>query len=223
VAVQTIHLDGFDAGQHLASERQHFDDLRQAPRPVCLYYVCDPCVVLGRNNRADRWVHEDAARADGIPVLRRFSGGGAVYLDRGVLCYSFIVPRRLLDELTTGGLQQETTTARYIGFFRRLIISGLGRGGEGYHPTGASDISLNGRKISGNAQRIAAGLVLHHGTLLLRCPLAAIERYLPIPPDRPGISHAAHVTGLAEEGRPHTSAELMSWLTAAFTAALEPA
>jgi lipoate-protein ligase A len=223
VAVQGIHLDGFDARHHLARERDLFDRLRRAPRAACLFFSCDPCIVLGRNNRAHEWVHQDAAEADGIPVLRRFSGGGTVYLDRDVLNYSFIVPRRLLDELARHRHAQEAVTARYIRFFRHLIVSALSRGGAGYSLTGASDISLNGRKVSGNAQRIAATLVLHHGTLLMRCPLAAIERYLPIPPDRPGISHARHITGLAEEGRAHSLTELATWLSESLSDALAPA
>jgi lipoate-protein ligase A len=156
-----------------------------------------------------------------VPLLRRFSGGGAVYHDLDNLNYSFIVPKARLASLLPSPPTSSGPT-QYIDFFRGIVIRALERGGGGYAPAGVSDITLHGRKISGNAQRIAANLVLHHGTLLLRCPLAAIERYLPVPPNRPGIEHRGFVTGLHEEGREHSMDELRQWLTAELRQALEP-
>ncbi|MBN2082203.1 hypothetical protein JW859_08340 [bacterium] len=194
-------LPGYSIEDHLAHERQRFDQARIAAHGWCLFYVCDPCVVLGSSNEPAKWVHTDRASADGLPVLKRCSGGGTVYLDRDVLNYSFILPRTALDEICRAtGLDGLATTSRYIAFFRQLVIGALADAGGIYSATGISDISLNGRKISGNAQRIASTTVLHHGTIMFRCPLAAIERYLPIPPDRPGVDHAGFLTGLAEEG-----------------------
>jgi lipoate-protein ligase A len=207
-----------DPQANLAFEEALFNRLRSAPEPACLFYVNDPCIVLGRGNVAQQWVHLAAAAADAVPVLRRFSGGGAVYLDHGVLNFSFCMPKTML-----AGPAQPTAIAagpqRYIDFFRGVVIRALSRGGAGYSATGVSDISLGGRKISGNAQRIAANLVLHHGTLLLHCPLAEIERFLRVPPNRAGVPHRGFVTGLREEGRLHTQATLREWLAAEFEAA----
>jgi lipoate-protein ligase A len=146
-----------------------------------------------------------------VPVLRRFSGGGTVYHDLDNLNFSFLVPKKHLEDRFAPGAPDGPR--QYIDFFRSVIVAALSRGGTGYSATGVSDVSLNGRKVSGNAQRIASNLVLHHGTLMRRCPLAAISRYLPIPPDRPGVPHERFVTGLAEEGREHSEGELMSWLS----------
>ena len=88
---------------------------------------------------------------------------------------------------------------QYIAFFRSLIICALPPLGE-FAATGLSDISYRGCKVSGNAQRIASSVVLHHGTLMLRCPLERIERYLPVPPNRPGVPHRGFVGGLTELG-----------------------
>jgi lipoate-protein ligase A len=190
-----IDRDGFDPAANLAYEEALFQDARSWPRPLLLFYVNDHCVVLGRANAESDWVDAEACAADGIPVLRRFSGGGTVYHDRDNLNYSFILPRRLLDAAVgTPGVHA------YIAYFRQLVIRALGTLCGEFTETGVSDISLRGRKVSGNAQRIASNIVLHHGTLMLRCPVDAIERYLPVPPNRPGVAHRGFVSGLHELG-----------------------
>lgn len=226
----TIELGGRDAAANLAYEEALFHALRGQPRPVALFYVNDPCVVLGRGNSVEQWIDAAACAADGVPVLRRFSGGGTVYHDGDNLNYSFCLPRSWLDaaarpgsaplrggEMTGAGVCP-TGIQRYIGFFRRLVIDALERGSGqgGYTESGVSDISLNGAKVSGNAQRIAADIVLHHGTLMLRCPLSALERYLPVPPNRPGVPHRGFVSGLHEQGRTHSLDELRGWLATEF-------
>ena len=92
-----ITHEGFVAAANLAYEETLFNDARSWPRPLLLFYVNDPCVVLGRANATAQWVDAAACAVDGVPVLRRFSGGGTVYHDRDNLNYSFIVPRRWLD------------------------------------------------------------------------------------------------------------------------------
>jgi lipoate---protein ligase len=198
------YLGGYDPAANLAYEERLFERLRACPAPAVLCYINGPCVVLGRGNEPEQWANLAAAAADGVPVLRRFSGGGAVYQDERVLNFSFILPKFLLGERGVSGGPQT-----YIDMFRQLVIAALAETGGAFSPGGISDVLLNGRKVSGNAQRISKELVLHHGTLLLKCPLAEIERYLPIPPNRPGVAHATFITGLAEEGLPVTPAEVM--------------
>ena len=217
--VAVIRLPGHSVERNLAYEQRCFNDLRDAPRPICLFYVNAPCVVLGRNNPEALWVNTEACRRDNIPIMRRFSGGGTVYHDLDNLNFSFLVPRTQLDQHPQ--LAGRSGPRAYIDFFRALIVEALSHGGPGYSATGISDVSLNGKKVSGNAQRIAASLVLHHGTIMQRCPLAAIERYLPVPPDRPGRPHREFVTGLVEEGRMHSRVELMDWLAGALAGALQ--
>jgi lipoate-protein ligase A len=197
--VQTLMLSGHDPQANLDEERRLFEAARREPAPLCLFYVNNPCIIMGRNNVLEQWVNQQAADADGVPVLRRFSGGGAVYHDLDVLNYSFIVPRVDLER-QAGRIESTSLANKYIALFIGLLVRALTRLAPGFTAARLSDVNLNGRKVSGNAQRIAKEVVLHHGTLLTRCPLAEIERYLPLPPDRPGISHADFVTGLAEEG-----------------------
>jgi lipoate---protein ligase len=213
-----LRRDATEPQANLDYEERLFNNLRAKPEPACLFYVNSRCIVLGRGNAAEQWVRLDAALADGVPLLRRFSGGGAVYHDWRVLNFSFIMPKSILD-----GAEPSSTMVpgpiRYIDYFRRIVIRALSRSGDGFSATGVSDVSLNGRKISGNAQRIASNLVLHHGTLLMQCPLAEIERYLQLPPNRPGIAHRDFVTGLLEEGRALQEEQLQLWLAEEFNAA----
>lgn len=224
MGLRIINFAGNDPQQQLEFEEQLFRQVQTSQQPACLFYSSEPCIVLGRNNRAEEWVHTAHAAADDLPVLRRITGGGAVFLNRDVLNFSFTVPRSQLEAgCRAGGQMNGPMSARYIAFFRQLIICALQRGGGEFTASGTSDISLNGRKISGNAQRISARAALHHGTLLLRCPLAQFERYLLIPPDRPGVPHRQFVSGLAEQGYSQSPAQLQDWLAAelAFALAVE--
>jgi lipoate---protein ligase len=201
------YLGGRDPRANLAYEERLFAHLRFNPAPALLFYINSPCVILGRSNEPELWAHSAQAQADGMPVLRRFSGGGAVYQNEHVLNFSFILPKSLLG---ARGIAEGPQA--YIDLFRGIISAALAVGGGSFTPGGVSDILLNGRKVSGNAQRISKELVLHHGTLMLECPLAEIERYLPIPPNRPGIAHRGFVTGLAEEGLAAQPGQAALWL-----------
>ena len=210
-----IDRDGYDSQSNLAYEEALFHDARSWPRPLLLFYVNDPCVVLGRANPESEWIDAASCAADGIPVLRRFSGGGTVYHDRDNLNYSFIVPRNRIDQAV-----ERPGVHAYIAFFRQLVIRGLANASDQFSETSLSDISLKGYKVSGNAQRIASNIVLHHGTLMLRCPLAAIERYLPVPPNRTGVAHRGFVGGLHELGLTCSMEEIKQWIAAEFRSSL---
>lgn len=216
-----LHLGpGRDVVANLEFEQRLFEHCSDTGRPACLFYVNNPCIVLGRSNQPSEWVRQELAEAEGIPVVKRFSGGGTVYHDNDNLNYSFIVPRSKLNELCGLAGEGALNTKVYIDFFRGLVIRALSIGGSGFCASGTSDISLNGLKISGNAERIGRRAVLHHGTLMLKCPLAAIERYLPQPPDRPSVSHADFITGLSEQGYTHGMDQLQEWLAQEFERSL---
>jgi lipoate---protein ligase len=129
-----------------------------------LVYVNDPCVVVGRNQNP--WTEVSAG--SGLPVLRRVSGGGAVYHDRGNLNWSLIVPRSRHDRGAELAL-----VAR--------ALEGLGIETEP-GPRGGLFVAAagpwKGAKVSGTARRISATRVLHHGTLLVDADLRALSACL---------------------------------------------
>jgi lipoate---protein ligase len=129
-----------------------------------LLYADDPCVVVGRNQNP--WA-EVSARAS-LPVLRRVSGGGAVYHDRGNLNWAFIVPRSRHDR--DGELALVAAALRELGIEAEPgPRGGLFAAGEG---------PFRGSKVSGTARRLAAERVLHHGTLLVDSDLPRLRSCL---------------------------------------------
>lgn len=148
-------------------------------------------VVLGYGCRAKNEVHLDACRRDGVPVLRRISGGGTVLLGPGCLNFSLVVRPQGRPEWKTVGRTYAHVLGRHAQVFRRLLSGRV-------EAQGISDLTLDGRKFSGNAQRRRREAILFHGTFLLQFDIPRMARYLPPPPRQPryraGRSHEAFLS-----------------------------
>ena len=118
-----------------------------------LLWQNDNTIVIGRNQNAEEEINRAFVEEHGIHVVRRSTGGGAVYHDLGNLNYSFI---------TDAGNAEKLTMER----FTRPIVSALRNLGLEAEASGRNDILVSGRKVSGTAQRLVKGRILHHGTLL---------------------------------------------------------
>jgi lipoate-protein ligase A len=150
-----------------------------------------PVVVLGSNGLVEADVERSTCAADGVPLLRRSSGGGTVLWGRGCLLYSLVLPYDLhpaLSELSPS---------------YRFILDRVLRAIEvpGAEQVGISDLAVGGRKFSGNAQQRKRNHLLHHGTLLYDFDLDLLSRYLKQPPRQPDYraqrSHRDFVGNLA--------------------------
>src|SRR5688500_13907092 len=128
----------------------------------------EPAVVVGSLGAISREVHEDACRADAVPILRRLSGGGAVILAQGCLNYSLVLSLDTHPELRHVGNSYRAILNRIIAALR---LRGLTMQGQ-------SDLAIGQRKISGNAQRRGRRALLHQGTLLYALNVRHMERYL---------------------------------------------
>jgi lipoate-protein ligase A len=115
-------------------------------------------VVIGLNQIAEEEIDIPFAREHGVTVVRRMSGGGAVYHDLGNLNYSFIT-----DAGDPGTLSMERFTAP--------VCEALSKLGVKASAAGRNDITVEGKKISGAAQRLCGHRILHHGTLLFQTDL----------------------------------------------------
>ena len=110
-------------------------------------------VVLGQNQNAEEEINRAFIEQHHIHVVRRSTGGGAVYHDLGNLNYSFIsdAGTHCLDSLQR--------------FMQPVVLALRGLGLDAA-VSGRNDILIEGRKVSGTAQRLMKGRILHHGTLL---------------------------------------------------------
>ena len=135
-----------------------------------LLWQNEPTCVIGRHQIASEEIHVQCVEKYGIHVVRRMSGGGAVYHDSGNLNFSFLV-----DDQKNG-----FDFAR----FTKPLIQTLTRLGVPAENSGRNDVTINGLKISGNAQYKRKGRLLHHGTVLFNTDLKRLSEVLNVSPQK---------------------------------------
>ena len=131
----------------------------------------DRTVVIGQNQNAEAEINRSFVEANDIRVVRRMTGGGAVYHDLGNLNYSFITDAGDAEKLTMDGFTRPVVEA----------LQGLGLQAEA---SGRNDILVEGRKVSGTAQRLMGGRILHHGTLLFDSDVETVAGALRVDPSK---------------------------------------
>ncbi|MFO0802589.1 MAG: lipoate--protein ligase family protein [Gemmataceae bacterium] len=147
----------------------------EGPEVLRIWESAVPMVVLGAGGSVAIDVKRAACDAEGVPILRRASGGGTVLLGPGCLGFSLI-----LRTDRAPGLHLIQPSTRYVldrtlNAIREFALEAA--------IEGTSDLAVNGRKFSGSAQQRKRSHFLHHGTLLYGFDLALIPRYLN-PPER---------------------------------------
>ena len=150
-------------------------------------------VVVGHGGRISREAGLAACARDGVPVLRRCSGGGTVLQGPGCLNYALVL--RIPE---SGPLASIPGATRHVMEAHRALAEGLL--GRAVEVRGVSDLVVEGRKFSGNAQRRKRRALLFHGTWMLGMDPALITRYLVMPERQPEYreqrSHEEFVTRL---------------------------
>jgi lipoate-protein ligase A len=144
-------------------------------------------VVVGRSSRVATEVNEGFCRREGIPILRRSSGGAAIVTGPGCLMYALVLSYAVRPEL------KDITRAH--SFILKQLAASLGpllsHAGT-ITCAGTSDLALrdekdvgSARKFSGNSLRVKRTHLLYHGTLLYAFDLGLIEKCLRMPPRQP--------------------------------------
>jgi lipoate---protein ligase len=180
-----------DAEAELAHDRALFDAVETGRADVLsrCWESTSPVVVVGRHGDLAE-VHQEACREHHVPIVRRFSGGGAVVLGPGCLNYavavSFVSRPEFIDV--------------QAGFAMILAAVVEAVRVPGLRLAGAADLVLDGRKVSGNAQRRGRRALIHHGTLLYDFDSSLASRYLHEPVRQPTYrgrrSHADFIGNL---------------------------
>ena len=127
--------------------------LKSRTSDYLILYINDPAVIIGKHQAAHREVNTKFITENKIPVIRRISGGGTVFHDRGNLNFTFI---------------RQSEEGKQIDFrkYTLPVINFLSSLGIDAKFEGKNDIKVDGLKISGNAEHVYRNRVLHHGTLL---------------------------------------------------------
>ncbi|HBN97353.1 MAG TPA: lipoate--protein ligase [Firmicutes bacterium] len=131
----------------------------------------EPAVIVGRNQNTVAEVNAPFIKEKGIHVVRRLSGGGAVYHDLGNLNYTFIVDA------------QKSVVSNFE-YFTKPVIQALASLGVKAEFSGRNDITINGQKFSGNAQYWSKNRLLHHGTILFNSELSVVQDALNVKADK---------------------------------------
>ncbi|MFS0654980.1 lipoate--protein ligase [Bacillus sp. 179-C3.3 HS] len=118
-----------------------------------LFYINQPSIIIGKNQNTIEEINTKYVEENGIKVVRRLSGGGAVYHDKGNLNFSFIT-------------KDDGDSFHNFKKFTEPVIKALEKLGVKAELSGRNDIMAEGRKISGNAQFATRGRIFSHGTLL---------------------------------------------------------
>ncbi|MEN9547062.1 MAG: hypothetical protein RLZZ356_1794 [Verrucomicrobiota bacterium] len=137
-----------------------------------------PCVVLGYGQQGSVEADLETCEHHGVPVLRRCSGGGAVLQGPG--CWNYGLVLRIPE---SGPLATIPGANAWIMERNRTLLQGLLTGSVTVE--GHTDLAIEGRKCSGNAQRRKRHHLLFHGTVLHDFPLGLIARFLRFPSAQP--------------------------------------
>ncbi len=131
----------------------------------------EPTIVVGKHQNTMEEINSQYVKDKKIHIVRRMTGGGAVYHDLGNLNYSLIIKSNYEGDYD-------------FGKFTFPIVRALGRLGVKAEQTGRNDITIEGKKFSGNAQFVSKGKVLHHGTLLFDSQMEELTNSLKVSKDK---------------------------------------
>ena len=151
---------------NLAFEQYVFDCLDKAESYFALWQN-DNSIIVGKNQNTVEEINAGFVKERDVKVARRLSGGGAVYHDLGNLNFTFIADVKNADKLD-------------LKFFCLPIKKALAAIGIKAEIGGRNDITIDGKKFSGNAQYVKDGRIMHHGTIMFSSDLNVLSQALSV-------------------------------------------
>jgi len=160
--MKTIIIDSIDARYNLALEA-HI--LKNSEEDIVFLWQSNNSVIIGKNQNTTEEINAEYVKQNKVNVVRRITGGGAVYHDLGNINFSFIMN---VDDKINNTISK----------FTNSVIEALKSYGVPAEFSGKNDILVNGMKISGSAQAIHGKRILYHGTLLFNSDLTKLGKIL---------------------------------------------
>lgn len=136
-----------------------------------LFYINEPSIIIGKNQNTIEEINTEYVEGNGIHVVRRLSGGGAVYHDLGNLNFSFIT-------------KDDGESFHNFRKFTEPVVDALRKLGVNAELSGRNDLTVEGRKVSGNAQFSTKGRMFSHGTLMLDSEIDSVVSALKVKKDK---------------------------------------
>ncbi|CAM4191996.1 lipoate--protein ligase [Streptococcus penaeicida] len=157
---------------------------------IFILWINEPAIIIGKHQNTIQEINKEYTDEHGIHVVRRLSGGGAVYHDLNNLNYTIIS-----NKSAEGAFDFKT--------FSQPVIETLADLGVKAEFTGRNDLEINGKKFCGNAQAYYKGRMMHHGCLLFDVDMTVLGDALKVSKDKiesKGIkSVRARVTNILNE------------------------
>lgn len=185
-----IESDIVDPHFNLALEQYVFDKMDKDQNYFMLWQN-DNAIIIGKHQNTVAEINTDFIKEKGIHVVRRLSGGGAVYHDMGNLNFTFIVS-------AGDGYEQFNFSD-----FCKPIIELLQSLGVNASLTGRNDMTIEEKKFSGNSQYAKRGRIMHHGTIMFDSDLDLVGQSLKVSKDKIESKGVTSVKSRVTNIKPH--------------------
>ncbi|HFU9583680.1 TPA: lipoate--protein ligase [Streptococcus agalactiae] len=159
-----------DPAYNVALEAYAFQKLTDIDE-IFILWINEPAIIIGRHQNTIQEINKEFIDKNGIHVVRRLSGGGAVYHDLNNLNYTIIS-----NNTQEGAFDFQT--------FSKPVIDSLAKLGVKAEFTGRNDLEINGQKFAGNAQAYYKGRMMHHGCLLFDVDMSVLGQALKVSKDK---------------------------------------
>ncbi|HGA0281610.1 TPA: lipoate--protein ligase [Streptococcus agalactiae] len=159
-----------DPAYNVALEAYAFQKLTDIDE-IFILWINEPAIIIGRHQNTIQEINKEFIDKNGIHVVRRLSGGGAVYHDLNNLNYTIIS-----NNTQEGAFDFQT--------FSKPVIDTLAKLGVKAEFTGRNDLEINGQKFAGNAQAYYKGCMMHHGCLLFDVDMSVLGQALKVSKDK---------------------------------------
>lgn len=189
-----LDLTTTDPAWNLAMEQYVFDCLPK-DRMYVMLWQNDNAIIIGKHQNTLAEINEAYVLEKGIRVVRRLSGGGAVYHDLGNLNFTIITDAEAGAEMD-------------FRLFCQPVIRALAKVGVQADLNGRNDLTIDGRKFSGNAQYQKNGRVMHHGTILFDSNPEVLGNALQVDGEKIKAKGVKSVRSRVTNVRPHLPKDL---------------